>query len=91
MSFVYLYPVTKSIYMVEDVGCSYKVEYGGGVNSFVERSKKMIDELMAYENGITPTYLTENTKAIHFHDCIVVYEVGKRQEHNTKAIGVNTL
>lgn len=90
LSFSHLYQVTRGIYLVEDIGCSYRPEYGGGYlhpASFIEFSKSKIDELMAHSNQLQATYFTDNTAAIHFHDCIIVFEKGKRQDHNTQAIG----
>lgn len=65
------------IYMVEDTHTCYSPAHGGGLNnenSFIEFSKKKIDELHgAYETQLY-TDFTRSTGQIVFYDSIIVFE-----------------
>jgi len=94
ISFEQLYPVTKHLYICEDLGTNYKQDYGGGIDytsTFIGFTKRMIDQLMAYENTLQPDDFTENTSAIHIYENIFVFEKGKRRQMDTMAIGINRL
>ncbi len=82
-SFVYLYPrmVTSGTYMIEDLHTAYWQDYGGGLGqpgSFIELSKRMIDELNAdlSRGAVEPTEFTRRTISMHFYDSIAVFERG---------------
>jgi hypothetical protein len=65
--------------MVEDMHTSYWAHHGGGLNvedSFINRSKKLIDELNAEhtKGELEPTEFTRTTSSISFYDSIVVFE-----------------
>lgn len=82
-SFEYFYPrmPRDALYMVEDVHASYWAEFDGGLrapNAFMERVKTSLDELHAhYTRGEMPeTEIGRNTRGIHIHDSIVVFEKG---------------
>lgn len=79
--FVYPQMPKNSVYMVEDMHTSYWPRWGGGVDvetSFINRSKKLIDELNAdHSKGvIEPTEFTRTTASISFYDSIVAFEKG---------------
>jgi len=83
-TFEFLYPrlAKNGVYMVEDLHCSYWENYGGGLNrpgTFIETSKRLIDELNAdtTRGAVTPTDFTRNTISMHFYDSIVVFEKGR--------------
>lgn len=80
--FVYPQVPKNGIYMVEDMHTSYWPQWGGGVtveDSFVNRSKKLIDELNAVhtKGELKPTEFTRTTESISFYDSIVVFEKGQ--------------
>lgn len=82
-SFEYLYPrmPRDGLYMVEDVHASYWPDWQGGLRkpgAFMERVKETLDELHAhYTNGELPeTEIGRNTRGIHVHDSVVVFEKG---------------
>jgi hypothetical protein len=69
------------VYMVEDMHTSYWPKYGGGLevpNSFINRSKRLIDELNAdhTKGALAPTDFTRTTDSISFYDSVVVFEKG---------------
>jgi hypothetical protein len=82
VTFDHLYPKQpkNSIYLVEDTFFSYW-EKSGGVGagpceSFIERTKSMIDSLHAnYTRGkINASEFTHTTSGIHIYDGVVVFE-----------------
>ena len=86
-SFEFLYDrmAKDGIYLVEDMYFAYRPTMGGGLgapNSFIEYSKRLVDQLHArYTNGaLFANSFTENTIAIHFYDGIVVFERGLHPE-----------
>jgi hypothetical protein len=82
--FEFLYPKLpkNGVYMVEDMHTSYWPKWGGGLhveNSFINRCKRLIDELNAEhikEDDVKPTEFTRTTDCIAFYDSIVVFEKG---------------
>lgn len=67
------------LYMCEDCHTSYWQDFGGGLHnpaSFIEFSKKLIDEINAFhtKGALSPTYTTINAGGIHFYDSMVVVE-----------------
>ena len=82
MSFAYLYPriAENGVYFVEDMHTSYWEHYDGGLEregTFIEQSKKMIDELNAEcSRSMTPTEFTKSTVSMSFYDSCVVFERG---------------
>lgn len=76
-----MFPRVKNngIYFVEDLHTSYRPDYGGGLRnpqSFIERSKVLIDELNGYhhlpKDGISE--FTSHTFSICYFDSIIVFE-----------------
>ncbi|MBV6632480.1 MAG: class I SAM-dependent methyltransferase [Alphaproteobacteria bacterium] len=86
----------QSIYLIEDMHCSYWPDYGGGVRTpgtFIEYAKERIDELNAgYTKGQVPvTAITKRISTIAFHDSIVAFEFepqSRRQHVITTGMGV---
>lgn len=68
------------VFLVEDLHTSYWEEYGGGYqnpNSFIEYSKKLIDELNAWhsrDQQLTVTPFTSSAWGMSFYDSIAVIE-----------------
>jgi hypothetical protein len=80
-SFDFLYPrmAPYGVYLVEDLNTAYWPSHGGGLHaseSFVERSKALIDELNARNTaGAQPeTLFSRTTTSIHFYDMVIVFE-----------------
>ena len=93
-TFKFLYPLLNNngIYMVEDTHTCYRENYGGGLkkeNTFIEKSKNLIDELNGYhiknENMITD--FTTSTFSISFFDSMVVFEKMKIRQ---KPVAIKT-
>ena len=83
------------LYMCEDCHTSYWEKYGGGLNnpaSFIEFSKRLIDELNAFHAGgnLSPTYNTRNMGGLHFYSSMVVVEKQKRLPQFSLKIGKPT-
>jgi hypothetical protein len=88
-TFDFLYPrmAKNGVYLVEDLHAAYWTDHGGGLGyegSFIERSKRCVDEMHAeYSRGaLARSTLGDRTTSIHFYDSIVVLEVG---EYRVKA------
>jgi hypothetical protein len=86
-TFNFLYYKTKEngVYLVEDLHTCYWSEYGGAAyknDTFIEFSKKHIDELNAYHSRgvIQETEITQTTQCISIYDSIIVYEKRKQQK-----------
>jgi cephalosporin hydroxylase len=69
------------VYMVEDVHTSYWPEYGGGLNnpdSFIEYSKKLIDELNAWHirewKDRKKSMIAKAAHSISFYDSVIAIE-----------------
>lgn len=89
-----LYPHVKEngLYVVEDVHTSYWDDYGGGLRkegSFIELSKKLIDELNAYHGrgAIDVTQFTNVTSSMHFYDSMIFFQKGSLSERRDLIIG----
>jgi len=73
------------IYLCEDTHTSYWDEYGGGYQkpgTFIEYTKKLIDQLHAYHQFEAENAATDFTKtahSIHFYNSIVVIEKAPRK------------
>jgi O-methyltransferase len=73
------------IYLCEDTHTSYWKEYCGGYQkpgTFIEYTKKLIDQLHAFyqfEGENPATEFTKTANSIHFYDSIVVIEKAPRQ------------
>lgn len=73
------------IYLCEDTHTSYWKEYGGGLNnpdSFIEYSKKIIDNLNAWhlrDSELVLSELTRNVNSLHYYDSVFVVEKSLRQ------------
>jgi len=88
-----LYPhVAKNgVYLVEDLHAAYWPNHGGGIRrptSFIEIAKGYVDEMHAEYVWVEQpgdaqprTVVGDRTRAIHFYDSVVVFEVG---EYRTK-------
>lgn len=77
--FVYPQVPKNGVYMVEDMHTSYWSDWGGGLHietSFINRCKKLIDELNAdhTKGELPPTEFTRTTGSICFYDSIVAFE-----------------
>lgn len=73
------------VYMVEDIHTSYWPEYGGGLNSpnsFIEYSKKLVDELNAWHvrewNDKERSFVSREACSITYYDSIIVIERRKK-------------
>jgi 23S rRNA U2552 (ribose-2'-O)-methylase RlmE/FtsJ len=80
-TFDHLYPMQlkNSVYLVEDTFFSYREESGFVLKqceSFMERTKKMIDLLHARYLGVNikENFITSTTHGIHIYDSVVVFE-----------------
>ena len=73
------------VYLCEDLHTSYWAEYGGGLdnpNSFIEYSKKFIDQLNYYHikqplyEHYQPIFekFRKSTNSVHYYDSIIVLE-----------------
>lgn len=74
---------TEGVLLVEDTHTSYWRKFGGGLcnpNTFMEFSKRKIDELNAWHSrdteSLVPTAFTRTARSMHFYDSIVVVEKG---------------
>jgi len=88
-TFDFLFPhVAKNgVYLVEDLHAAYWPNEGGGLrhpNSFIERVKGFVDQMHAEYtwahypgDGLPRSTLGDRMRAIHFHDSVVVMEVGE--------------
>ncbi|MCB0657197.1 MAG: class I SAM-dependent methyltransferase [Saprospiraceae bacterium] len=87
ITFQELYDAVKigGIYLCEDVHTSYWVNYGGGLRrpgTFIEYSKKMVDQLNAWhskQHRFQPDNITKTTSSIHFYDSMVLFEKDNRE------------
>lgn len=88
VSFEELYSKVKlgGIYLCEDVHTSYYLDYGGGHKrggTFIEYSKKIIDDLNAYyseQNSLKVNEITKTTTSIHFYPGMVIFEKGVNEK-----------
>lgn len=68
------------IYFIEDLHTSYWLNFGGGYlnsKSFIEYSKKLIDQLNAWhskDKNFNITQFTKSAYSMHFYDSILVIE-----------------
>ena len=68
------------LYICEDSFTSYWKEYGGelgGMSTFMEHAKRLVDELHAYwatDAGLEPTQFTTMTQGIHIYSGTVVFQ-----------------
>jgi len=71
------------VYLCEDLHTSYWGEYGGGYmreGTFIERSKRLVDEINAWHSRSARLVVSDFTRAahsLHFYDSVLVIE--KRQ------------
>jgi SAM-dependent methyltransferase len=93
-SFAHLYPRMSptGVYMVEDLHTAYWQQFEGGLRregSFIERCKRLIDELNADHAGeaLAPTAFTRSTLSMHFYDSVVVFERGRHLRKHAPQIG----
>jgi len=74
------------VYLAEDLHTCYWPGYEGGYrrsNSFIEYSKKLIDQLNAWhsqQKRFRVSDFTRTTHSIHFYDSIVVFEKARIEE-----------
>ena len=78
-TFKALYPLLPpyGMYVVEDLGTSYWVSYGGGLHhpeSFIEMTKSLIDEMHAAAQGSSPTEFCATTEGIHIYENLFIFE-----------------
>jgi len=68
------------LYLCEDMHTSYWSKYGGGIRrpgTFMEYSKKMVDQLNAWHSEQSRFHvdqITKTTYSVHYYDSIVVFE-----------------
>jgi glycosyltransferase involved in cell wall biosynthesis len=93
-TFDHLYPkmLKNSVYLVEDLHTAYWSEYGGGLgkpDTFIEKTKKLIDQLNAdhTRGALTPNDFTQKTSSIHFYDSVIVFEKQRLQKKSALSIG----
>ena len=95
-TFEEMYPSvsTPGVYLVEDLHTSYWKEFGGGLskrNTFIEYSKRLIDNLNAWHidcrktrwrfgGKISVNDFTRSTYSITYYDSVLVFEKGKINE-----------
>lgn len=83
------------VYICEDTHTSYWKDYGGGIgkrDTFIEFSKKLIDQLNAWHipnNEMSASNFTRNTNSIHFYDSMVVFEKRNRVQPWSEMTGFN--
>ena len=80
-TFEFLYPKIQrnGIYIVEDMHTAYWEGWGGGLRkqgTFIENSKKMIDELNGKYWENEDNFIQKNTFGISFYDSMVIFERG---------------
>ncbi len=92
---------TPGVYLVEDIHTSYWKNYGGGIrkrNSFIEYSKRLIDNLNAWhlsrqETGwhfgerISVNDFTRSTYSMTYYDKVLVFEKRKIEESTGRETG----
>lgn len=77
------------LYICEDTHTSYWMAYGGSLrhpNSFIERSKDLIDSLSKWHYGIPDIY-SKSILGIHFYNSLVIFEKGTISEPKARQIG----
>ena len=86
------------VYLVEDLHTNFWSEFGGGLGregTFVERAKRLIDQLYAWYSrdpaGHKVDEFTRTTPSIHFYDSIIVFEKDKVIEPTHQQIGTPRL
>lgn len=82
------------VYLCEDLHTSYWGGFGGGYrnpNSFIEYSKRLIDQLNAWysqEAGFTVDEFTRNAFSLHYYDSIMVIEKRGMVAPNNRMRGI---
>ncbi|MEO5362032.1 MAG: hypothetical protein H7838_00190 [Magnetococcus sp. DMHC-8] len=85
-TFQFLYPRVSQngVYMLEDLHTAYWPKFGGGLGSqasFIEKSKRLIDQLNAYcTEELEPDEFTKTTTSIHFYDSLMAFEKGPHEQ-----------
>jgi len=80
---LYDWVAENGVYLAEDLHTCYWPSYEGGYrrsNSFIEYTKKLIDQLNAWhsqQSVFKVSDFTRTTHSMHFYDSIVVFEKGK--------------
>ena len=86
-TFEFFYPKMhlNSVYMIEDLHCSYRTDYEGGLDldtAFMNRTKNFIDQLnYRHCDDITLDPLMKDTFCVSCYDSVVVFEKGKVYKH----------
>jgi len=83
------------IYMIEDMHTAYLPEYGGGLKiegSFMERAKSLVDHLNAERSRgqVEPDRFSRETWSIHFYECVIVFERGRRVPTQPRMTGTKS-
>ena len=76
------------VYMVEDLHCSYRDAWEGGLNregTFIEQCKGLLDSLNARESGL-PRDFADKTWSMSFFDSVAVFEKMKWLPESFKSI-----
>ncbi len=81
------------VYLCEDLHTSYWLDFGGGhkrKGTFIEYSKRFIDQLNAYHSeqaSLKVTPFTESVDSIHYYDSMIVMEKKKREKPTNERMG----
>ena len=94
-TFEEMYPhlTSDGVYLCEDVHTSYHTHFGGKLgqaDTFVERTKTMIDRLNAWHipgAALPPDEFTRTTDSLHFYSGVVVIERHAQQAPLERAYG----
>jgi hypothetical protein len=95
--FLFPYVAKNGVYLVEDLHAAYWPNEGGGLrhpDSFIERAKGFVDQMHAeytwahYVGGALPrSALGDRVRSIHFHDSVIVFEVGEYRPKREETTG----
>lgn len=94
-----VFPFVKEggVFLIEDLHTSYWKEYGGGFkkpNTFIEFSKKIIDDMHAWHSRERTLKVGQYTKTIsgmHVYDSIIVFDKGVVREPTHEMSGNKTI
>ena len=83
------------VYLCEDLHTSYwRKGYGGGIGkrgTFIEYSKKLIDQLNAWHHGGDISEFTKSAHSMHFYDSILAIEKRPIQRPKVCSAGIETV
>jgi hypothetical protein len=95
--FLFPYVAKNGVYLVEDLHAAYWPKEGGGLRhpeSFIERAKGFVDQMHAeytwahyLGDGLPRSTLGDRARSIHFHDSVIVVEVGEYRPKRHQTTG----